>query len=279
MIALVQYMIRTRGRDTVRVTKVQGHAEDVDVQQGRVQLLDRQENAESDTAADLGRRHQSEVLIDSRRKQLKVRSHWYPIMPDLHRFMIAVARMTVNHGGRGGTAPGPLVWDQGGRKKARRTDIRVNIDLASSPGPPFFLGEPWIKVSGSSTSGADIAVWPDSVGILCKFTAFFETLHFPMCSDDTGHFGVSFLELLVLFEQWAGHRLLSEKVTGPHNRANRPILIPSVPVSEGIEIRHGCQFIREVLRVAEEAATAAFDASARTADRRHGARCSPTSQP
>ena len=24
-----------------------------------------------------------------------------------------------------------------------------------------------------------------------------------------------FLELLILFEQWAGHRLLSEKVTGP----------------------------------------------------------------
>ena len=31
--------------------------------------------------------------------------------------------------------------------------------------------------------------------------------------------------------------------------------------------------------VAEEAATAAFDASARTADRRHGARCSPASRP
>ena len=54
---------------------------------------------------------------------------------------------------------------------------------------------------------------------------------------DMGHFGVSFLELLILFEQWAGHRLLSEKVTGlTCTRANRPILIPSVPVSEGIEI-------------------------------------------
>ena len=29
-------------------------------------------------------------------------------------------------------------------------------------------------------------------------------------------FGVSFLELLILVEQWAGHRLLSEKVTRPH---------------------------------------------------------------
>ena len=45
MIALARYMILTRGRETVRVTKVQGHAEDVDVQQGRVRLLDQQGNA------------------------------------------------------------------------------------------------------------------------------------------------------------------------------------------------------------------------------------------
>ena len=68
LIALAQYMIRTRGRDTVRVTKVKGHAKDVDVQQGRVRLLDKQGNAEADAAADLGRRHQSEVLVDARRR-------------------------------------------------------------------------------------------------------------------------------------------------------------------------------------------------------------------
>ena len=67
-------------------------------------------------------------------------------------------------------------------------------------------------------------------------------MHWPASSDDLGHFGISLLELLILFEQWVGHRLLSEKVTRPHVRANRPILIPSVPVSEGTEIRQGCQF-------------------------------------
>ena len=35
--------------------------------------------------------------------------------------------------------------------------------------------------------------------------------------------------------------MLSEEVTRPHVRANRPISISSVPVSEGIEIRNGCQ--------------------------------------
>ena len=40
LVALVRCMIRTGGWETVRVTKVKGHAEDVDVQQGRVRLED-----------------------------------------------------------------------------------------------------------------------------------------------------------------------------------------------------------------------------------------------
>ena len=84
--------------------EVKRHADDVDVQQGRVRLEDQQGNAEGDTAADLGRRHQPEVLIDARRRLLGARSHWYPIMTDLHRFMIAIARVSVNHDGKGGTA-------------------------------------------------------------------------------------------------------------------------------------------------------------------------------
>ena len=117
LVALVQYMIRTRGWETVRVTKVKRHAEDSDVQHCRVRLEDQLGNAEADTAADLGRRHQSEVLIDAWRRLPKVRSNWYPTLLLLHVFMIAVARVTVNHDGRGGTAPDPLVWDQGGPKK------------------------------------------------------------------------------------------------------------------------------------------------------------------
>ena len=154
-------------------------------------------NAEADAAADLGRRHQSEVFIDARRRLLKARSYWFPILLDLHRFMIAVARVSVNHDGRGGTAPDPLVWDQGSRPKVRRTDIWVDMDLASLPGPPGFLGQ----LHGSSICGADIAAWPYSVGILIRFTSFLHTLHWPIHSDDFGHFGVSFLELLILFEQ------------------------------------------------------------------------------
>ena len=68
----------------------------------------------------MGRRHQSEVLIDARRRLLKARSYWFPDIHDVHRFMITVAGVSVNRDGRGGTAPGPLVSDDGGRPKARK---------------------------------------------------------------------------------------------------------------------------------------------------------------
>ena len=248
LIALVQYMIRTRGRETVRVTKVKGHAEDVDVQQGRVRLVDQQGNAEADNAAALGRRHQSEVLFDARRRLLKARSHWYPIMLDLHRFMIAIARVSVNYDGRGGTAPIPWIGIRVVGLKLVSLLLGLIVDLASLPGPPGFSSGPWIQVDAGRISGADIAAWPYSVGILIWFTSFLNTLHWPSGSDDLGHFGVSFLELLILFERWACHKLLSDKVTSPHVRADRPTLIPSVPVSEGIEIRQGCQFISSLMR-------------------------------
>ena len=120
----------------------------------------------------------------------------------------------------------PLVWDQGSRPKVRKLAIRVNVDLASLPGPPGFLNSPWVQVNACRISGADIAAWPYSVSILIRFTSFLNTLHWPSGSDDLGHFGISFLELLILFEQWAAHRLLSERVIRPHVRADRPILIP-----------------------------------------------------
>ena len=196
----------------------------------------------------LRRRHQSEMLMDARRILLKVRNRWYPIMLQLHGFMIPVARVTVNHDGRGRAAPDPVVWDQGGPKKARRLGVRINVDLCSSPGRPGFLNGPWMQVHGGCTAGADIVAWPYSVGILFKFTAFLGTLHWPVDTVDMGHFGVSYLEVLILYEQWAGHRLLSVKVTWPHLRADRLVYFSSVPVSEGVEIGHGCQYISFLVR-------------------------------
>ena len=114
-------------------------------------------NAEADTAADLGRRHQSEVLIDAWRRLLRTRSYWYPNMLDLHRFMIAVARVTVNHDGRSGLL---LIPRFGIRRVGRRL---VNLLLGLMWTLPLF---PALLVScmglgagfhGGLISGCDIA--------------------------------------------------------------------------------------------------------------------------
>ena len=108
---------------------------------------------------------------------LQARSHWYPIMLDLHRFMIAVARVSVNHDGEGGTAPIPWL-DWGGRPEIRKPDIRINVDLASLPGPPGFLNSSWIQVAAGRITGADIAAWPYSVCIL--ITVYFFSYYFTL---------------------------------------------------------------------------------------------------
>ena len=84
------------------------------------------------------------MLIDARRSLFKARTHWYPVMQQLQRVMIAVSRVAVNHDGKGGSAPDPLVWDQGSKPKVRKLDIRVIVDLASLPGLPGFLNGSWI---------------------------------------------------------------------------------------------------------------------------------------
>ena len=217
------------------------------MQQGRVRLLDKQGNAEADEAADLGR-HQSEVLIGARRRLLEARSYWYLVIADLHRFMIAIARVSVNHDGKGGTAPDPLVWDQGSKPKVRELAIRVNVDLASLPGPTGFLNSSWVQVAAGRITGADIAAWPYSVGTLVRFTSFLNTLHWPSGSADLGHFGISFGSSLFFLSNGLVSDCLVKRSLGPMLGPIVPILIPSVPVTEGIEIRHGCQFLSSLVR-------------------------------
>ena len=62
----------------------------------------------------------------------------------------------------------------------RKTDIRINVDLASLPGPCGFLNGPWMQVHGGCITAIDVAAWPNSVGILCKFAAFLGSLHWPV---------------------------------------------------------------------------------------------------
>ena len=171
LLFLIDRMLHLRGRDTVRISKVKGHADEGMVLDGRVREVDRLGNDAADEAADYGRRRVGNAVIDARRNLSGVCGRWCPVILDLHRFFIAISRTVVNHDGRDGTAPDPLVWSAGARPKRRRL-VHAVRDRAFLPGPPGIGGSEWIRVPTSAVSADDVALWPYSPGLLGKWVSF-----------------------------------------------------------------------------------------------------------
>ena len=200
--------------DTVRISKVKGHAGQGMVLAGRVREVDRLGN----NAADFGCRRVSDAVIDARRNLSGVCSRCYPVFLDLHRLFIAISRAVVNHDGGDGTAPDPLVWSAGASHKRRRL-VHAVRDRAFLPGPPGICDSEWVHVLATAICAEDIALWPNSPSLLVKWVSFLNSLHWPVGDLDLGVGGVSCVELLILYELWAGERLSLEKA---HPRFIRP---------------------------------------------------------
>ena len=66
LLVLFRRTIDLRGRNTVRVTKVKGHADEGMVFDGRVRELDRLGNNAADEAADFGRSRVGPAVVDAR---------------------------------------------------------------------------------------------------------------------------------------------------------------------------------------------------------------------
>ena len=186
-------MLLLRGRETVRISKFKGHADEGMVHDGRVREVDRLGNDTANEAADFGRRSVGNAVIDARRNLSGVCGRWYTVILDLHRFFIAISRAVVNHDGGEGTAPDPLVWSVGARPKRRRL-VHAVRDLASLPGPPGIWDSGWVHVPASAICAEDIAQWPYTAGLLVKWVAFLGTLHWPVGSADLGVGGISYVE-------------------------------------------------------------------------------------
>ena len=248
LLATIHSMLCLRGFDTVEVSKVKGHATRAMVANGDVRLEDLVGNNGADAAADLGRLRQHDDVITARRNLLRVRRLWYPIMLDLHRFMVAISRIEVNHDGLGGTAPDAMVWDKGGVAKTRAPSFRLIVDYAALPGPPKILSSSWCTLDPLPITAEDVAAWPYSVDILLVFSTFLASLHWPQGVSDLGKFGISYLELLLMFEVSSGVRLQTEKTVRPHLRSRRPLAFSGFSVGIGQEIRHGCQFLHSLIR-------------------------------
>ena len=67
LLLLIHRMLRLRGPDTVRISKVKGHADEAMVLHGQVREVDRLGNNAADDAADFGRRRVGNAVIDARR--------------------------------------------------------------------------------------------------------------------------------------------------------------------------------------------------------------------
>ena len=171
LLLLIDRMLRLRGPDTVRVSKVKGRAHESMVLHGLVRDSDRFGKSAADEAADFGRRRVSNAVIDARRNLSGVCSRWYPVVLDLHRFFIAVSRAAVNHDGGIGTAPDPLVWCAGALPKRRRL-IHAVRDRAFLPEPLALWDSDGVVIPASVISAADIAPWPYTPGLLVKWGFF-----------------------------------------------------------------------------------------------------------
>ena len=168
LLLLIERVLHLRGLDTVRISKVEGHADEGMVLDGRVREVDRLDNDAADEAADFGRRRVGFAIIHARRNLSGVCGRWYPVILDLHRFFIATSRAVVNHDGRDGTAPDPLVWSAGALPKGRRL-VHAVRDRAFLPGPPGIWHSEWFQVPATASAvpfGLGIDIWRS-----CRFIA------------------------------------------------------------------------------------------------------------
>ena len=243
----VQQMVRWRGSGSTAVSKVKGHADEGLVARGRVREVDRIGNNEADAAADLGRKRVHCVISDARRVFNRACTKWYPVVKELHRFFIAIARTALNEDGMAGTAIHPNVWSAAVNPKRRKIERAVR-NFAWLPGPDRSWTSAWYRLPVACVGEEDVASWPFSVGLLVKFAHFLGSLHWPQGAGDLGVGGVSYLELLILYEMWAGERLMVEGAVPVGRREGRPISVSAVPFGPGIDIWRSCRFVGSLFR-------------------------------
>ena len=116
------------------------------------------------------------------------------------------------------------------------------------PGPPaLWLGE-WVAGPDVTFGVDDVAQWPYTPGLLVKWVSFLGSLHWPVGRMDLGVGGISYVELLILYELGAGERLVLEKAHPRYLRPGRPISVSAVPFGPGIDIWRSCRFFGALMR-------------------------------
>ena len=83
---------------------------------------------------------------------------------------------------------------------------------------------------------------------LVKLASFLSSLTWPSEVVDLGAGGISYVELLILYERWAGERLRIEESLPKYRRPGRPISVSAAPLCPDAEIWKLCMFFGHMLR-------------------------------
>ena len=135
-LVLIESMLQLWGLDTVRISKVKGHADEASVRAGRARDLIRLGNNRACEAADFGRRRVPWWIIDARRNYSGVCARWRRVV------LGPLPGLLVNHDGLAGTSLDPMVWSVGGAPKRRRV-VHAIRDRAFLPGPAGIWDGEW----------------------------------------------------------------------------------------------------------------------------------------
>ena len=130
----------------------------------------------------------------------------------------------------------------------RRRIVHDVRDLAMLPGPSALWLGGWVVSPAVSIGADDVAQWPYTPGLLVKWVSFLGSLHWLVGGVDLGVGGISYVELLILYELWGGERLVLEKAHPRYLRPGRPISVSAVPFGPGIDIWRSCRFIGAMMR-------------------------------
>ena len=102
----------------------------------------------------------------------------------------------------------PWFGINGGVAKTRAPSFRLIVDFASLSGPPNFWSSTWCTLDLLPMLLLKmLLLGPIVLTSFLFFPSFLASLHWPQEVSDLGKFGISYFELLLMFEVFSGSRL------------------------------------------------------------------------
>ena len=85
---------------------------------------------------------------------------------------------------------------------------------------------------------------------MAKLATFLSSLSWPSEVSDLGPGEISYVELLILYERWAGERLRLEDSIPKYRRPGRPISVSAAPLCSDVDIWKLCRYFGNMMSAA-----------------------------